>query len=192
MINFISYIFIISFFFLTISSKAFGKASNSFGSVQRSFENLRTFSSTLGSLRKVVGNLRWLGHFSEILVMTRWKSHSFESELGWQVRRVERVNKLTKNRHLPSLGLSFEPGWYQHEVAITTWSLFSIHMIYLSGGSRGGTWGALVPPIFKPKGGPKGQKTFFWRPSPPPPPNYLKIWICHWYCVLPFSYMCNI
>ena len=85
------------------------------------------------------------------------------------MRRVERVNKLTKNGHLPSLGLSFEPGWYQHEVAITTWSLFSIHMIYLSGGSRGGTWGALVPPIFKPKGGPKGQKTFFGDRPPPPP-----------------------
>ena len=85
------------------------------------------------------------------------------------MRRVERVNKLTKNGHLPSLGLSFEPGWYQHEVAITTWSLFSIHMINLSGGSRGGTWGALVPPIFKPKGGPKGQKKYFGDRPPPLP-----------------------
>ena len=68
------------YFFLLFNNQfeSHRKTSNSFGSVQRSFENLRTFSSTLGSLRKVVGNLRWLGHFSEILVMTRWKSHSFE------------------------------------------------------------------------------------------------------------------
>ena len=38
----------------------------------------------------------------------------------------------------------------------------------LSGGSRGGTWGALVPPIFKPNWGPKGQKKYFGDPPPLP------------------------
>ena len=38
-----------------------------------------------------------------------------------------------------------------------------------SGGSRGGSWGAAPPLIFRPKWGPKGRKKNFLRPPPPPP-----------------------
>ena len=37
---------------------------------------------------------------------------------------------------------------------------------------------APTPLIFRPNWGPKGRKKFFWERSPPPPP-YLKVWICH-------------
>ena len=44
----------------------------------------------------------------------------------------------------------------------------------LSGGSRVGTWGALVPTIFKPNWGPKGQKKYFGDRPPPPLPQLSK------------------
>ena len=57
-----------------------------------------------------------------------------------------------------------------------------------SGGSRVGAGGTRPPSplIFRPTGGPKGQKMFLETGPPPyltvcmspPPPNYLKVWIC--------------
>ena len=56
---------------------------NSFGSSQSSPEHLQTFSAMFRTLRKIVRNLFEVTDtfwFSESPVMTRWKSHTFDSE----------------------------------------------------------------------------------------------------------------
>ena len=49
-----------------------------------------------------------------------------------------------------------------------------------SGGSREGARGGQVPtPYFFSETGPEGPKKFILETGAPPPPPYLRVWICH-------------
>ena len=106
--------------------------------------------------------------------MRRWKSHAFESEM--LASADSKVNKLTKNRHVPSLGLNFEPGWL-----IPAWCghhhmkpLQHSHDI-LSCGSKGGALGPCAPLFWNQTEARRARKNFFLRPPLPPPPSPI-IW----------------
>ena len=64
---------------------------NSFGSPQSSPEHLQTFSAMFRTLQKIVRNLFEVTDtfwFSEFPVMTRWKSHTFDSKSTLRYKKV--------------------------------------------------------------------------------------------------------
>ena len=101
--------------------------------------------------------------------------------LFWECRKVGRCHSRKKN--FWSINVAFKPrriSSHSFPPPRDEWKQWQIQ-----GRGRGGP---AAPPYFESKLRPKGPKKLFLKTTPlisgsgwpPPPPLYLKVWICHW------------